>query len=812
VRPVRLVAEGFSAFRDRVELDFEGADFFALVGPTGAGKSSVIDAVCFALYGSVPRYEHERAVAPVITVGALQAKVSLTFAAGGDMYLATRVARRVPKGGGATTREARLERLGSDGESVEVLAGSADEMTTAVEKLIGLVFKHFTRCVVLPQGEFARFLHDKPAERQGLLVNLLDIDIYNRMGQRARARADELRNDTAVHQARMTELGFATESAASEERERVAALRLLRNDLASAATEVSQLAATASAAETAATEALSKATLLAAINVPATFVDAAKQARELDTAVEAAKTAVETAEQQRRQLAEAVAVLPDLGDLTMAAAAHDDARRQAEGLAKAANAVRNATAIVDTARIPAEATETAVEQAVESLSALRRTHSAAELAEHLRVGAPCPVCTQTVTVLPPRSKPAELAGAEKAADSAREKAKAAASALGGAESKLAAAQARVETLERERDEALAKTGAYPDNDKLTALIADVRSQHDQLANARLAEEEARTELAQTGQAAELVRAQLSAAWAALDAQRDPVVALGPPRPERRDLLADWAALADWASRERPTQLELAAVSSTAAREATEAVQGRLSEMAEKCASHGVDVTRHLAGVAPNEAVTAMREAVVAATTASEHRFNAITAGIEELTRITTKCDELAEETAVAQLLGNLLAATGFQRWLVAEALDLLVEGASATLMQLSSGQYSLDRDERNEFVVVDHRNADERRPAKSLSGGETFQASLALALALADQIAGLSAAGAARLEAIFLDEGFGTLDPDSLAVVADAIESLGSSDRMVGIVTHVRELAERVPVRFEVRPGVRTSTVERVAG
>jgi exonuclease SbcC len=164
---------------------------------------------------------------------------------------------------------------------------------------------------------------------------------------------------------------------------------------------------------------------------------------------------------------------------------------------------------------------------------------------------------------------------------------------------------------------------------------------------------------------------------------------------------------------------------------------------------------------------------------------------------------------VAETLGSLLTARGFERWLIREALDVLVEGASETVRRLSGGQYSLVCDDHNEFLVVDHRNADERRLAKTLSGGETFQASLALALALSDQLASLAAGGAAKLESIFLDEGFGTLDPEALAVVADTVEALGSDERLVGIVTHVRELAERVPVRFEVAKNARTSTIER---
>ncbi len=88
--------------------------------------------------------------------------------------------------------------------------------------------------------------------------------------------------------------------------------------------------------------------------------------------------------------------------------------------------------------------------------------------------------------------------------------------------------------------------------------------------------------------------------------------------------------------------------------------------------------------------------------------------------------------------------------------------------------------------------------------------SLALALALSEQLSELAVEGAARLESIFLDEGFGTLDTDTLDLVAAVLDELGATGRTVGIVTHVTELAERLPVRFEllkVGPG---ATVRRV--
>src|SRR5208282_766868 len=154
----------------------------------------------------------------------------------------------------------------------------------------------------------------------------------------------------------------------------------------------------------------------------------------------------------------------------------------------------------------------------------------------------------------------------------------------------------------------------------------------------------------------------------------------------------------------------------------------------------------------------------------------------------------------------LLRADNFPRWLVTAAIDTLVADASVNLEGLSSGQFDLTYED-GEFYVIDHADADSRRSVRTLSGGETFQASLALALA--SQMSTLAAAGAARLDSIFLDEGFGTLDPETLDVVATTLETLAQGQRMVGVITHVAALAEQVPVRFVVSRNARTSRVAR---
>jgi exonuclease SbcC len=150
-----------------------------------------------------------------------------------------------------------------------------------------------------------------------------------------------------------------------------------------------------------------------------------------------------------------------------------------------------------------------------------------------------------------------------------------------------------------------------------------------------------------------------------------------------------------------------------------------------------------------------------------------------------------------QRLAADLQANAFQAWLLREAFERIVAGASERLMELS-GRYTLTWHD-DEFAVVDHDHAQERRPADTLSGGEAFLASLALALELSEQVQ--RAAGAVRLDSLFIDEGFGSLDATALDTVASAIETLQLSGRMVGIITHIRELTDRMPTCIVIEKG-----------
>ena len=128
---------------------------------------------------------------------------------------------------------------------------------------------------------------------------------------------------------------------------------------------------------------------------------------------------------------------------------------------------------------------------------------------------------------------------------------------------------------------------------------------------------------------------------------------------------------------------------------------------------------------------------------------------------------------------------------------MLARRASAILQLVTDGRYDL-RLEAGDYLVADAWAGGELRSARTLSGGESFVASLALALALSDTLAGSAALGA-----LFLDEGFGTLDRVTLDAVTAVLESLTTEGRMVGVITHVPELSARLPARLVVAKGPR---------
>ena len=396
---------------------------------------------------------------------------------------------------------------------------------------------------------------------------------------------------------------------------------------------------------------------------------------------------------------------------------------------------------------------------------------------------------------------AETAAAEGRAQSAQTALTAASVAASQAGTELQTAWERKTELAGLLADKASADAARAELDQVKALEQQGNEVNSQLLQARSATEVARAAVATAASA-------IAGSWERLRRLRDPLTALGAPEVAGVSLLAEWDLLIVWSAEQ--TQARTTAINDAqdaldnADRDAVAAADSLTSAMT----GHGIEVAP---ATGPAELMTSALTAVAAAVATAEGSLRHIEDRHRQSEQMRAETKTLTESADVAHLLSNLMRANQFPRWLIASALDALLLDASQILLELSGGQFELTNSAQD-LLVIDHNDADMSRPVKTLSGGETFQASLALALALSEQVTALAAEGASKLESIFLDEGFGTLDEATLDIVAGTLENLASSgSRMVGVITHVGALAERIPVRFEVVRDSAGSHIERVS-
>ena len=313
MRPLRLDLAGFTVFRDATTVDFTDADFFALVGPTGSGKSSVLDAMCFALYGTVPRWSSARGLANALAPSAAEARVRLVFESAGARYVATRVVRRDSRGTVKTSNAGlqlmpagfdvtRLDTGLTPDDLGEVVAGTPAEMDEAVLEAVGLPYEQFTSCVLLPQGQFADFLHARPAVRQQILVNLLGLGVYEEIQKRATARAGRAEAALEAVDRMLDGLTGIDDAALAAAQERVAAMTALAAEVDAAVPELHRARAAAAEAEAALDALDAELAELTAVRPPADLDAVAATLDRARAAADEADAAVALAEEREEKL------------------------------------------------------------------------------------------------------------------------------------------------------------------------------------------------------------------------------------------------------------------------------------------------------------------------------------------------------------------------------------------------------------------------------------------------------------------------------------------------------------------------------
>lgn len=219
MKPLRLKIEGLHSFREAQDIDFTAlcaTGVFGIFGPTGSGKSTILDSITLALYGKVERANKN--TQGIINHGADRVLVEFSFEIGTPgqkrTYKVERLYKRVGENN-VNARNSRLSELTPAGE--EVLADKDREVTLKVEEILGLTVEDFTRAVVLPQGKFSEFLALRDADRRKMLQRLFALEAYgDKLNDRLKKRLQQAAGDLNGVEREQQGLGDASTQAVAE--------------------------------------------------------------------------------------------------------------------------------------------------------------------------------------------------------------------------------------------------------------------------------------------------------------------------------------------------------------------------------------------------------------------------------------------------------------------------------------------------------------------------------------------------------------------------------------------------------------------
>lgn len=900
MRPLRLLLQAFGPYLEKTELDltqFEETGLFLISGPTGGGKTSLLDAMCFALYckatGGRRSFGGMRCMSAPEELPTL---VELDFSLQGETYRFrrsqyTHINRNTKKPELRETHECFcLEK----GEFQLLESGSESAIRRRAEELLHLTCEQFSQVIVLPQGEFLKLLRANSTDKGEMLKTLFSAGVWravtDRFHQRERELEDQGKQLTAMRESLLQKEGTETTQALEQkafaltQRE-----KQLRTESEQGTKELEKEESLLQAAETyarldsARTEAsktLEKAEQTwkeleqqapqiqkkrndaqklreQAVSLAQEGARLAEQKEELLRAQGAEKQALSTrklAEEQKKALddfirqgqtlaqrmekgrafvktcEEGAARLPQLLERRQAleklTAAWKELDLRAHRKQEAEQALAASEQLSQQKRLLLET----VTQRLEHQEELRRRNAALDLSHALREGEPCPVCGSC-------SHPAPAQGEEtlldpKQAEALRKEEKSArqahvqAAALAGsrkteasqAEESLqqqqalwAEAAAPFGTPTREETAAMLKSAteeteaAKRDAARLEAAKEKLTALDRERETCQRQESACREKLsALTAQAEELERraAEAKSACAGLDLD-----ALEKAILEKRsqyDAREKAAAQLLKEAQEGDAQRERAQAGLSLSRENWEKADAQwkafptpwdtppvLEELRKRCQSL-------------RQENLARREEL--GKTASS--LQALESSLQEIRRLDGELSTVVGKHAqVARLSKSLSGANPLKmpilQYVLSVMLDEVLVSANRFFSTLSRGRYALRLQEGPsgrgygglDLEVLDGSSM-LPRSIETLSGGEQFLASLSLAFGLSDVVQ--SHSGAVRLDSLFIDEGFGSLDGETLDTAMKALAMLQNSGRLIGIISHVSELKNRIPGRVEV--------------
>ena len=871
MKPISVRFKCFGPYMDEQFIDFEQLQqngLFLICGETGAGKTTILDAICYALYcesSGALRGDIE-AMRCKLAEKTDETEVEFIFDSNGRRYKFRRAMKYKTRNLHKYHNSYVL-----NGETWDVLDSDMRSVTARAESLVGLTSSQFRQVIILPQGKFEEFLVSDSKKKEEILVTLFDVQQWSRIceeiSRRVHTRGVELDREKVGIDQGLRRYGCDSLEALTKKREA----------LTSSLEEVTALAAAAAKAqeeaETAYTAGKLDGEAFGELKKRQARFDALKNrepemAREgqlLQSADEAerlrpiygeyqaalsaklrAERALEAASQAGVQaegtLARAKTALdahealePEQTErknrlllLEQAREAYASLAQLNSSLRQAGDALRAAETAYQSRAAGLEETEAALAEAFGEQDAAREAYDDAQvryrlgiggiLARTLENGKPCPVCGSIEHPAPAQQTEdhvtenqldklnkaltrcaravsaalKERTQAEKDRNEAQEKRNAARQSLALAQSRADAASEKkipgIETeaqLDRERRGLAAAVEAYEQQGKIRRnAVTDAEAAVKASELTRAQAHQALT-AAQTAWTAQLALWQDALERSCFDSERVFLDScLEPGEKQRR-----YQAFAHW-------QAELGT--------AEKALEDQRLLLADRTAPD-LDGLKQRRDAAAEENRRLSEKRILEGKTLKDIRADEkkLTSRQEAYREAMVKLE--ADQVFARRLSGS--HGVGLQRYVLGVMMNSIAAQANRLLENVYGGRYRLYRtDEASgrtmkgglELEVYDSHNS-QRRSVRTLSGGEKFLVALSLAIGLSTVV---QAQGEGiRLEAMFIDEGFGSLDREAIADALDILQGIRRSAGVVGIISHVEALAETIPTRIEITKG-----------
>ncbi len=869
MKPISLELSAFGPYAERVELDltpFHG-EIFLLTGDTGAGKTSIFDAISFALYGEASGGKERRSgksfrsdyAAPDTPTYA-----KFTFLQGERCYTVTRSPEyeRPKKRGNGTTKTPAAAVLECEGE--DTVYTRLEEVDRRICEIVGVDHDQFSRTVMIAQGDFLKILNAKSEERKAMFQKLFHTELYagaeeylreqSRLCREARAEsakkaqfaastaschpdfdrkltfelarehaddaplafADILAEYNGILQNKCEELAQKERTLICENEALAVALQEGKEHNAKlerhAALAASELLGARRAEQIAKEEQSIRRAHLALRIRPAANeakgrrLEATRAAVQLQEAERTLADALGAMERAEHEKAAAEKALAGVGELELSLAAAE----QWQTLFTAHQSALDELARAKTALAPCMRAHREAEERYATLRDRFWLGQAGLLAEGLIPDRPCPVCGSLAHPQPaplPPSTPAK-GEVDRAEQHMKEKGEAYRAALAAIEVATVGEASAAKALQ-----ACGGTQTAQESEaRITALRAEIaRIKSTAAAAARTFEQAVRTHSAALAtQTAASARAKESAALA-LAAEKELAERL--LAAEFADLTALTQALCD------EVELENRERTLRRVKEQIEQSRGQLAQLENEIAGKQAVDLRVLRE--RKEALALEMSALRATVKAHEQMLAANQNAHSALREIGCERERVGAKWAILEELVAVVGGTGrggraklslesfVQRYYFKEVVD----AANRRLHVLTDGNFvlrcrelprDLVRQSGLDLEVLD-RSTGVWRDVNTLSGGESFMASLALAVGLSDVVQDQS--GHVRLDMLFIDEGFGSLDETTLQRAMELLGRLSDGKRTICVISHVAELRDRIDKKLLVTHTARGSTV-----